>query len=113
MVFLKVVEILRSLMEEISDKGEKMNIKFNKALFMLDKGKYEEGLELLEKAFEEEENIYTRLEIKSCMMEVFYEIGEIEKASKCMDFIFQHTSEEDDSRAREIAIKIREEIKDK
>lgn len=87
-----------------------MNNKFNKALFYLDKGKYEEGLELLEKAFEEEENIYEKLEIKSCMMEVFYEMEEYEKVNKCMEYIFQHTSEYDDSRPREIAEEIKEEM---
>lgn len=87
-----------------------MNNKFSKALFYLDKGKYEEGLDLLEKAFEEDENIYEKLEIKSCMMEVFYEMEEYEKVNKCMEYIFEHTSEYDDSRPREIAKEIKEEM---
>lgn len=90
-----------------------MNIKFSKALFYLDKGKYEEGLELLYKAFEEEDNIYEKLEIKSCMMEVLYEMEEYEKVKECMKYIFQHTSEYDDSRPREIAKEIREEMIEK
>lgn len=66
-----------------------MNNKFNKALFYLDKGKYEEGLELLYKAFEEEDNIYEKLEIKSCMMEVLYEMEEYENIKKSMEYIIE------------------------
>lgn len=90
-----------------------MNIKFNKALFILDKGKYEEGLKLLEKAFEEEENLYERLEIKSCMMEVLYEMKKYEEVRKCIKYILQNTSEYDDWRAREIAIELKKEMEGK
>lgn len=90
-----------------------MNIKFNKALYLLDKGKYNEGLELLKTAFEEEKNLYERLEIKSCMMEVLYEMEEYEKVKQCIQYILEHTNEEDDSRARQIAIEIGEELKEK
>lgn len=48
-----------------------MNQKFNKALYFLDKGKYNDGLELLKAAFDEVDNIYEKLNIKSCTMEVY------------------------------------------
>lgn len=114
LIFTIVLEFYNHLKYEDKIKEKtKMNIKFNKALFYLDKGKYEEGLELLYKAFEEEDNIYEKLEIKSCMMEVLYEMEEYEKVKECMEYIFQHTSEYDDSRPREIAKEIREEMIEK
>lgn len=87
-----------------------MNAKFNKALYLLDQGKYDEGLEYLETAFEQERNLYWKLEIKSCMMEVFYEMEEYEKVRECMDFIFQNTDEYDDFLPRKIAKEILEEM---
>lgn len=114
LIFTIVLEFYNHLKYEDKIKEKtKMNIKFNKALFYLDKGKYEEGLELLYKAFEEEDNIYEKLEIKSCIMEVLYEMEEYEKVKECMEYIFQHTSEYDDSRPREIAEEIREEMIEK
>lgn len=59
-----------------------MNQKFNKALYLLDKGKYNDGLELLKAAFDEVDNTYEKLEIKSCTMEVYYELKEFEKTKE-------------------------------
>lgn len=87
-----------------------MNRKFNKALYLLDQGKYDEGLELLETAFEQEDNLLWKLEIKCCMMEVLYEMEEYEKVRECIDFILQNTDEYDDSRPREFAEDILEEM---
>lgn len=86
----------------------KGNGKFYKALYLLDQGKYDEGLELLKKAFEQEENLYEKLEIKSCMMEVLYEMEEYEKVRECIDYIIQNTDtdEYDDCRPLEIAEEI-------
>lgn len=64
-----------------------MNQKFNKALYLLDKGKYNDGLELLKAAFDEVDNTYEKLEIKSCTMEVYYELKEFEKAKECIKYI--------------------------
>lgn len=87
-----------------------MNPKFNKALYFLDKGKYNDGLELLKSAFDEAENIYEKLEIKSCTMEVYYELEEFEKAKECIKYILNNTSEYDDSAPRETALEIAEEM---
>ncbi len=56
-----------------------MNQKFNKALYLLDKGKYNDGLELLKAAFDEVDNTYEKLEIKSCTMEVYYELKNLKR----------------------------------
>ena len=87
-----------------------MNQKFNKALYLLDKGKYNEGLELLKVAFDEVDNKFEKLEIKSCTMEVYYELEEFEKVKECIKYILNNTSEYDDSAPRETALEIAEEM---
>lgn len=89
-----------------------MNIKFNKALYLLDKGKREEGLKLLQTSFEEAVNSYEQLEIKTCMMEVLYELKEYEKVQECIEYILECTSEAQHSRARKIAMEIRKELQE-
>lgn len=86
-----------------------MNQKFNKALYLLDKGKYDKAIELLKTAFDEVDNIYEKLEIKACTMEVYYELEDIEKTKECIKFIIDSTSE-NDSNPREIALEIANEI---
>lgn len=87
-----------------------INQKFNKVLYLLDKEKYNDGLKLLKAAFDEVENIYEKLEIKSCTMEVYYELKEFEKARECIKYILNNTSENDDSAPRETALEIAEEM---
>ncbi len=87
-----------------------MNPKFNKALYCLDKGKCNEGLELLKAAFDEVDNKLEKLEIKSCTMEVYYELEEFEKVKECIKYIINNTSEYDDSAPRETALEIAEEM---
>ncbi|MDE7322250.1 MAG: hypothetical protein K2N73_05875 [Lachnospiraceae bacterium] len=87
-----------------------MNQKFNKALYLLDKGRYDEGLGLLKAAFDEVDNIFEKLEIKACIMEVFYELEEFEKTKECIKYIIDNTSEDDESDPRETALEIAEEM---
>lgn len=87
-----------------------MNQKFNKALYLLDKGEYDKAMELLKAAFDEVDNIYEKLEIKSCIMEAHYELEEFEKTKECIKFILNNTSEYDDSEPRETALEIANEM---
>lgn len=87
-----------------------MNQKFNKALYLLDMGKYDRAIELLKTAFDEVNNIYEKLEIKACTMEVYYELEDFEKTKECIKFIIDNATEDNGSNARETALEIANEI---
>lgn len=87
-----------------------MNQKFNKALYLLDKGKFDRAIELLITAFDETDNMYEKLEIKACTMEVYYELEQLEQVKECIKYIMDNTSEYDDSNPRETALEIAQEI---
>lgn len=87
-----------------------MNQKFNKALYLLDKGKFDRAIELLITAFDETDNMYEKLEIKACTMEVYYELEKLEQVKECIKYIMDNTSEYDDSNPRETALEIAQEI---
>lgn len=87
-----------------------MNQKFNKALYLLDKGKFDRAIELLITAFDETYNMYEKLEIKACTMEVYYELEQLEQVKECIKYIMDNTSEYDDSNPRETALEIAQEI---
>ena len=76
----------------------------------MDKGEYDRAIELLKEAFDEVDNIYEKLEIKSCTMEAYYELKEYEKTKECIMFIINNTSEYDDSEPRETALEIANEM---
>ena len=46
-----------------------MNIKFQKALFMLDKGQFEKAEILLQESFEESKSDYEKIQITACYAE--------------------------------------------
>ena len=87
-----------------------MNQKFNKALYLLDMGKYDRAIELLKTAFDEVNNIYEKLEIKACTMEVYYELEDFEKTKECIKFIIDNATEDNGSNARETALEIANDI---
>ena len=87
-----------------------MNQKFNKALYLLDMGKYEEGEENLRMAIKECENPFELAQIKSCYAELLYEMERYEEAMGYVDDILESTSEYDDNDARETAIELKTSI---
>ena len=87
-----------------------MNQKFNKALYLLDMGKYKAGEKNLRMAIKECENPFELAEIKSCYAQLLYETGRYEEAMKYVNDVLENTSEYDDNNAREIAMDIKTNI---
>ena len=87
-----------------------MNQKFNKALYLLDMGKYEEGEENLRMAIEECENPFELAQIKSCYAELLCEMERYEEAMGYVDDVLESTNEYDDNDARETAMDIKTNI---
>lgn len=87
-----------------------MNLKYKKALYLLDKERYEEAEDCLRMAIEECDNRYELAEINSCYALLLYEEERYEEAMKCVNYILENTSEYDDIPERETAIEIKNEI---
>ena len=87
-----------------------MNIYFNKALYLLDKGKYEEGEKMLNKAIETCNERYEMIQIKACYAELLYEMDKIEEAKECIYYVLDNTSQEECLFERETVSEILNEI---
>ncbi len=84
-----------------------MNINFNKALYQLDMGKYEEAEISICKAIDECDNKYELLQIKCCYAELLYELDRYDEAMQCITYILDNTDEYDDGNERETAIELK------
>ena len=80
-----------------------MNIKFRKALFMLDKGQFQKAEILLKQALEETENIYERIQIMSCYAEFLTEMERFDEAYEKAIYILENTDEYENGCERETA----------
>lgn len=85
-----------------------MNIKFNKALFLLDQGRYNEGEECLLQAFKESRNKQEMIQIRSCYLELLYKQKRFDEAKECIDFILENTAIDENSKERKVAVKLNE-----
>lgn len=82
-----------------------MNMKFNKALYMLDMGKYDKGEELLKEAIQEIENPYELVQVKTCYAELLYEEDRQEEALSLVEELLcedEYLSSEDRERLLEM-----------
>lgn len=87
-----------------------MNLKFNKALYLLDRGKYKEAEKNLCMAIDECNNPMELLEIKSCYAEFLHEMKRYEESMAYVNYILEHTDEYEDSFPRETAVEIKKSI---
>ena len=84
-----------------------MNVNFNKALYQLDKGMYEEAEVNICKAIAECTNKYELLQMKCCYAELLYELDRYDEAMKCVIYILDNTDEYDKGFERETALEIK------
>jgi hypothetical protein len=79
-----------------------MNLKFMKALYLLDAGKYEKGEECLIQAMEECDSDTEIIMIKSCYAELLYMLERYDEAKVQVDFIIANADEYCDVYAPEL-----------
>lgn len=84
-----------------------MNLKFMKALHLLDKGEYEKGEENILKAIEECNNKYEMLQIKACYSELLCELERFDEAMVMVNYILENTDEDFESPERETALSVK------
>ena len=73
-------------------------MKFNKALYQLDKGQFEEAEENILQAIREEAgNMYELIQIKCCYAEVLAGLERYKEAMECVEFILDNTDEYSDN----------------
>lgn len=87
-----------------------MNLKYNKALYLLDMGRYEEAEQNLRMAIEECKNPFELAQIYGCYALFLYDEKRFEETMECVDYILTNTSKYDDNDARDTAIEIKEKI---
>ena len=97
--------------QHLDNYTREMNNFFNKALFYLDKGRYEEGEKLLNQAIESSENKYEIIEIQACRAELLYEMGKYAEAEKCINYVLENTSEDECAFERETVDEISQYIR--
>lgn len=75
-----------------------MNKNFFKALFLLDKGEYDSGEELLKRAISECDNQVELIGMKACYAELLCELERYDEALECADYIIDNAqfAEEND-----------------
>ena len=84
-----------------------MNTKFNKALYLLDKGDYEKGEACLLEAIAECGSQFELMQIKCCYAELLMELERYDDARQCAEFILSNTDEYgDNEQERETAREI-------
>lgn len=84
-----------------------MNVNFNKALYQLDKGMYEEAEVNICKAIDECTNEYELLQMKCCYAELLYELHRYDEAMECVTYILDNTDEYDEGFERETALELK------
>ncbi len=80
-----------------------MNIKFQKALFMLDKGQFEKAEILLQESFEESKSDYEKIQITACYAEFLFETERFDQAYEKAVYILENTDEYENGCERETA----------
>ena len=80
-----------------------MNIKFQKALFMLDKGQFEKAEILLQESFEESKGDYEKIQITACYAELLFETERFDQAYEKAVYILENTDEYENDCERETA----------
>lgn len=84
-----------------------MNAKFNKALYLLDKGDYEKGELYLREAIDTCDNAFELIQIKCCYAELLMELERYSEAYECAEYILSNTEEYgDNEQERETAQEI-------
>jgi len=87
--------------------GVKMNVNFNKALYQLDNGKYEEAEKNICKAIDECNNKLELLQIKCCYAELLYDLDRYDDAMECVTYVLDNTDEFDEGFERQTALEIK------
>lgn len=87
-----------------------MNLKFQKALFMLDNGQFEKAEILLKQALEETENGFERIQITACYAEFLEDMERFDEAYEKAFYILENTDEYDNDSERKTAENIIERI---
>lgn len=84
-----------------------MNVNFNKALYQLDKGMYEEAEKNIRKAIDECTNKLELLQIKCCYAELLYDLDRYNEAMECVTYVLDNTEEYDEGFERQTALDIK------
>lgn len=84
-----------------------MNVSFNKALYQLDNGKYEEAEKNICKAIDECTNKLELLQIKCCYAELLYDLDRYNEAMECVTYILDNTDEYDEGFERQTALELK------
>lgn len=87
-----------------------MNLKFQKALFMLDNRQFEKSEILLKQALEETENDFERIQITACYAEFLEDMERFDEAYEKAVYILENTDEYDNDSERKTARNIIERI---
>ncbi len=90
-----------------------MNSKFNKALYLLDKGDYAKGELCLQEAIDECSNTFELMQMKCCYAELLLELKRYSEARECAEYILANTDEySDNEQERETAQEIIDYLED-
>ena len=87
-----------------------MNLKFQKALFMLDNRQFEKSEILLKQALEETENDFERIQITACYAEFLEDMERFDETYEKAVYILENTDEYDNDSERKTARNIIERI---